>query len=138
MYAAVDRHPSILDSGATNNYWSPKSSADNGLGQRWLYLRRYCTFNTRCRKPRVRKVPRSMPEGNASFTGKVRELHRIPTHISIRIRLPARPVYWVFTDEPSDARVVVAIAIVNEARAMSASTLTARCHHQLTPRVDHG
>ncbi|CAE6825243.1 hypothetical protein R69927_05544 [Paraburkholderia domus] len=114
MYAAVDRHPSILDSDATNNYCSPKASADTELRQQWLYLRRYRTFNTLCRKPRIREVPRSMPEGNASFPGRIRELHRIPTHISIRVRLPTRPADRVLADESCCARVVVAIAVVNK------------------------
>jgi hypothetical protein len=76
MYAAVDGHPSILDSRTVNNYRSPKAGANGGLWQQWLYLRRYRIFNTLRRKPRTCQVPRPMPEGNASFTGRIRELNR--------------------------------------------------------------
>jgi hypothetical protein len=114
MYAAIDRHPSILDSGTANNDRSPKASADTGLRQQWLYLRRYRTFNTLCRKPRIRKVSRSMAEGNTSFPGRIRELNRVPTYVSIRIRLPTFPADRILTDEPCGVRVVIPVPIVNK------------------------
>jgi hypothetical protein len=120
MYAAVDRHPSILDSRTVNNYRSPKASADTGLRQQWLYLRRYRTFNTLSRKPRVRKVPRPMPEGNASFTGRVGELPRVPAHISIRVRLPTGVADRILTDEPSGLRTVIPVPIVDKRYCASA------------------
>jgi hypothetical protein len=54
----------------------------------------------------------AMAEGNASFTGRVREPHRIPVDISIRIRLPTRLPNRILTDESRGGRIVIPVPVV--------------------------
>jgi hypothetical protein len=51
---------------------------------------------------------------NCLQPARISELNRVPTHISIRIRLPTRPPDRVFTDEPSGRRTVIPVPVVNK------------------------
>jgi len=67
----------------------------------------------RCRMyiPSTRKSIVWSPSFRAA---RIVKLNRIPTYVSIRIRLPTRPPDRVLTDEPSGRRTVMPIAIVNK------------------------
>jgi hypothetical protein len=59
--------------------------------------------------------PRPTRNGHEfGLTKRIRELNRILSHVSIRVRLPTCPRNRILTDEPSGLRTVIPVPIVNK------------------------